>query len=256
MKKTFFVILLIIVVLLVGFCFYRNWLINLFSETKTASIGNIKVEDLVFADEKTDKYEINVVLPLFIDHGNQVAIDQVNKLLSDKFQETINSFKSDSNQNAIAEVGVPSLLQVEYEVVFFLNNIVSLRFNTLYYVAGMAHPNAYYESFNYDLRNNKQIVLADLFNAGSDYLTVLSILSREDLKIQMDPGYYSEDFVNPGTKPNEVNFSVFNFDKDKLIITFDQCQVGPCAAGEQFVEIPYDKLVDVIGQSDVIKLIR
>lgn len=251
-KNSFIVVISLIVTLVSGFFIYRDWLIKLLSDyQKSSNVAVVApiIKD-VEEDEKTDTYEVQVKYPEF--QGSD-SFSTPNDFIKKEFQKNIADFTKDTEENFIAEVGASSYFQVDYEVVMFTGEVASIRFKTDYYVAGMAHPNSYYESFNYDLKNNKQILLADLFSPGSDYLSVLSNLSRESLKIQMDPGYFSEDFVNPGTEPKEENFPVFNFTKDKLIITFNPYQVGPGAVGAQFIEIPFNELVDALGRGEVIK---
>jgi len=254
-KKSLLIIFVIILVIASGFFVYRNWLIKVFSEYQVSlsapTVSPESKDATIFED--SDKYKIDIKYPEFSGVENAEAL---NKMIKDKFQERADTFKTDADQNAIAEVGAPSELQVGYEEVFFTGNAASLKFGTLYYIAGMAHPNSYSESLNYDFKNNKEISLADLFTPGTDYLAELSSISRGALKTQIeqiDPGYYSESFVNPGTEPKEENFSVFNFDKDKLIVTFNPYQVGPWVLGEQLVQIPFSQLTGVDTQKDFLK---
>ena len=239
-KKYLFIILVVLIILIVGFLFYRNWLADLFSSYLKSNIqpANIEIEDISF-DEKTEDYEIKVNYPQF---KGKESLSDINDLIKEKFQQDVQSFKEDVQGNAIVEVGALSYLQISYETILFEDELLSLRFGTLYYVAGMAHPNSYYSSFNYNLQNNTKIELADLFLSGEDYLKTLSDLSRQILKTQIDPEYYSEYFVDPGTEPILDNFQVFNFTKENLFITFNPYQVGPWALGPQFVEIPFEQL--------------
>ena len=251
-KKTLIIILIILLVATSGFFIYRNWLIKVFSDYQSqVNLSQITPEiNDVLISEDNDKYEIDVKYPTFKGLPNS---DSLNEFLGEKFQNNVNVFKADVDENSIEEVGVPSQLQIGYEVVFFTSNAVSVRFNTLYYVAGMAHPNAYYESLNYDFNNGKEILISDLFNLGSDYLAELSNISRDTLKKQIEVDYYFDDFVIPGTEAVEENFTVFNFDKEKLMITFNPYQVGPWALGAQFVEIPFSQLQGFNAQNDFLK---
>ena len=251
-KKSLLIIFIILLVIVSGFFVYRNWLLKIFSDYQNSLILPQEKPEIgdALISEANDKYEIDVKYPEFKGLTNS---ENFNKVLEGKFQSNVEGFKSDADENSIEEVGAPSQLQIGYEVMLFTNNVVSLRFNTLYYIAGMAHPNAYYESVNYDFKNNKEIVISDLFNSGIDYLLELSNISRDALKKQIESDYYSEDFVLPGTEPKEENFTVFNFDKDKLIITFNPYQVGPWVLGAQFVEVPFDQLQGFNAQSDFLK---
>ncbi|MFA5877829.1 MAG: RsiV family protein [Candidatus Staskawiczbacteria bacterium] len=251
-KKIILIVIAILIVLAVVGWFYPKKIVNILTKYPTSSSVAPEIKN-VNVDETTGKYEVRAKYPEF--NGSSAFFD-LNNLVREKIQSAIDGFKADAEQNSIAEVGALSSIQIDYETFAFNDKIASIRFGTEYYIAGMAHPNFYYETLNYNLKDNKEIILVDLFSSGSDYLSVLSTISREVLKNQIESDYYSEDFVNPGTEPSLENFQVFNFTSDKLTITFNPYQVGPWVAGPQFVEIPFDQLGDITGESETIQLIR
>jgi len=203
--------------------------------------------------EETDKYSIDMKYPQFTGGEN---VESANLAIKNKIDELVNGFKKDVVENALPDFDFKSSLNNVYEIGFLTNDIISIKFNTLEYVAGMAHPSNYEDGFSYDLKNNKEITFSDLFNPGINYLSLLSGLSRDILKTQMaSSDYYSEDMVNSGTEPKDYNFSEFVITKDLLIVIFNPAQVAPYVAGIQYADISWDKMAQSNNKSDIIKLI-
>lgn len=119
------------------------------------------------------------------------------------------------------------------------NGILSIQFKVYFYAAGAAHPGHYSSAINYDLRQGRVIALADLFKPGADYLNFISTTCIADLKARDMLAW--ED----GALPKAENFQSWNITPDGLLITFDEYQVMPYAAGPQAVMIPYAKLTDL-----------
>lgn len=120
--------------------------------------------------------------------------------------------------------------------------------------SGGAHGYEINVSYNYDVKNHKDIKLADLFPTDPQYLNYLSIGSRIYLENQFaavteedsansDPKALEEyvnnmiSMIESGTEPKEENFNVFTFTGDKVKIYFAEYQVGPYAIGMPEVEM-------------------
>jgi len=209
--------------------------------------------------DSTSTYTVDVKYPEFSGLFNSGAQTTANGLLSAWMEKNIADFKKDVANNFI--VGEPDLppsaLQVDYEIIYLTDSVASVKLSNYYYLAGMAHPNSFYSVLNYDFKNNKEILLADFFNADSDYLSTLSFISVEFLKEKLTTdGYYMEDFVKVGTEPKTDNFSTFVFDGNKITLIFNVYQVAPYVAGPQQVDVSYDKVAELNNQSYLIKLIK
>lgn len=205
--------------------------------------------------QDVDNYAINVKYPEFSGLSNTKSMADANLALKNKIEKGISEFKKDIAENSSKELGSKNILSNIYEIVMFTNDVASVRFNTLYYVAGMPNPNNYEEVFNYDFKNNKEIALADLFNSGSNYLAKLSSLSADGLKKQLNSQDYSRDMVASGTNAKESNFSNFIFTKSALIVVFNPGQVASLTAGIKYVDIPWGNMADVNNNSDLVKMI-
>lgn len=119
---------------------------------------------------------------------------------------------------------------------------------------GGAHEYENKVSFAYDVLNQKDIQLKDLFPNNPEYLNYLSVQSNnllvnEYATLSEDERDGSSDeaitayldniksAINDGTIPTEDNFSIFTFTPDKIKIYFSQYQVGPYSLGMPEVEI-------------------
>lgn len=118
---------------------------------------------------------------------------------------------------------------------------------------GGAHGYENKISFNYDLKNNKEVKLKDIFSDKFNYLKYLSEESQKELKKQFttlseedksnsSPEAVKEyidnmiSMIEDGTIQEEENFDVFTFTPNKIKIYFAQYQVGPYVIGMPEVE--------------------
>jgi hypothetical protein len=137
-----------------------------------------------------------------------------------------------------------------YTIALAQNDLISVQFDIGGYSAGAAHPNSYTDVINFDLHNGKQLKLADLFKPGAKYLTVLSAYCVQDLKKQSKQkggdGMLDVDWIQRGAGPDANNYRSWTITKKGLGINFDSYQVGPYAAGPQYVLVPYSALKEII----------
>lgn len=141
-------------------------------------------------------------------------------------------------------------ISVGYEVALAKDDLISIDFTVGSYSAGAAHPNSYTDVVNFDLKNGRQLKLAELFQPGSKYLGTLSTYCIQDLKKQSkEPaaeGWLDEEWVQRGAGPDPANYENWIITKKGLKITFDPYQVAPYAAGPQHVDVPYSALKEII----------
>jgi len=138
-------------------------------------------------------------------------------------------------------------LNVAYTLVLAQDDLISAKFDVGSYYQGAAHPNSYSDVINFDLKNGKQLKLSDLFKPGSKYLQTIADYSIADLKKQAKDKGLIEGEIENGASALAKNYQSWNITKTGLGITFDAYQVGPYAAGPQFVMVPYSALKDIIN---------
>lgn len=168
-------------------------------------------------------------------------------------EDTIATFKKDGNfanltpqdiQTQGLDRGEKYALSAKYHA-YSGAGTVSYLFTIVEDTLG-AHPNAYYKSFTFDENIGKQLSLSDLFLPDSNYLSILSTLSRKSLVKQLGANGNETDFIDPGTTPTADNFATFAIDGNNLVLFFPPYQVAAYAFGPQSVRIPLSQLSNVL----------
>lgn len=206
----------------------------------------------------TDAVTVNVTPPQ-IPGGTQDIVD-ANVFLVDEIGKRIASFEIDAEDNMKSMIDLPadikSTVTGSPAIEEKNSRFVSIFMGMEWYLRGSAHPSHSIDTYVYDYEQKRLVEVPQFFRGGSDYLKVLSTLSKEDLFLQSKQGdmgfMYDESMVTDGTAPKPENFSKILPTKDGLVIYFDEYQVAPYAAGPQQVVIPYAKLKDIINPQGVV----
>ncbi|MFC1656250.1 RsiV family protein [Patescibacteria group bacterium] len=198
-------------------------------------------------EEETEHYTIYVVYP------ETIGATKLNQVIEDHVQETIDFFKAEVEETLpyledLEDIGKSSLY-ITYEIHTLSTKLASIQFGNSHYSAGAAHPNFYTSVLNYDMQENKEIELVDLFVEDSEYLVTLSDYVIPELADQMmiDFEYTDLEWITQGAAPEEVNYSAFVFNTDGLWFTFDPYIVGPYAIGPQYITVPYTLVDDILN---------
>ncbi len=128
--------------------------------------------------------------------------------------------------------------------------IISVLMEISEYYGG-AHPGERHVAINYDLKTGKLLNLDDLFQNSADYLATIAQFSTNELYRRTD---LSPQEIDRGAAPLIENYLVWNLTPQGLLITFEEYQVGPYAAGPQRVLIPYDVLRAVLRQDGPLRI--
>jgi len=201
---------------------------------------------------KQSRYRIDVVYPQIegdarFDKFNKEARAMVTKNVA-AFKTSETSNETDAGSEIPAETQT-STLDSDYQIRLAADDLISIEFTESAYSGGAAHPNSYTTVLNYDVRNGKKLALADLFNAKSNYVKVISDYCLKDLKQQAKKekdSMLTDDMIQSGASARAENFNAWTITKQGLWITFDPYQVAAYAAGPQQVLVPYSALKDLI----------
>jgi len=198
-------------------------------------------------EQEANTYIINVKYPILEGLDNKERQTDLNKKIKDFIDVPISDFKSEIEQVEIFEE-MKNGFYIDSEVTYLSKELISIKFLVSQYNSGAAHPNNYILTFNYDILEDKKIVIEDLFLDESDYLKALSDIAKSILfnRFQDDIGIMQE-WIERGTESEEENFEDFGIKKNNLIIYFKPYQVGPYAVGAQEVEIPFEDLDEHIN---------
>jgi len=195
-------------------------------------------------------YEIDARYPQLTGASNP-NFEKFNQTVRGSVTKKVAEFKKDmapaADEEPRPEGSMGSDLNVSYEVALAQDDLISVAFSIGSYYQGAAHPNTVSDVVNYDLKNGKPLKLADLFKPGAKYLQAIANYCIADLKKQgKDKGLLDEEIQN-GAAPNAKNYQSWTITKKGLGISFDAYQVGPYAAGPQYVLVPYSSLKDLIN---------
>ena len=182
--------------------------------------------------------------------GNNPNLEKFNQAARALVLKKVAGFKKDLQNDEGLEPLPDSMgsdLSVDYTVVLAQDDLVSIKFEVGSYYQGAAHPNSYSDVLNYDLKNGRQLKLADLFKPDAKFIPVIATYSIGDLKKQAKDKGLLDDLIESGAAPAAKNYLSWNITKKGLGINFDPYQVGPYAAGPQYVMVPYTILKDLIN---------
>jgi Protein of unknown function (DUF3298)/Deacetylase PdaC len=198
-------------------------------------------------------YEVAAQYPQ-LTGGNNPAFERFNLLARGAVTKKVADFKkamAEAAGDEKPEGSMGSDLEVSYEVALAQDDLISVDFNVYSYYQGAAHPNAFSEVLNYDVKKGEQLKLSDLFKPGAKFLQTISKYCIEQLKKQMKEGVQEGDvdnqWIENGAGPTAKNYQSWTITRKGLGINFDAYQVGPYAAGPQSVTVPYATLKDLIN---------
>ena len=135
-------------------------------------------------------------------------------------------------------------LNITYGEFRFSEDIVSIQFN-IYEYSGGAHGNIYFETFTFDLANQKILNFDDLFQEEFDPLVTIAPIVQADLETQLGDMTDSQ-WIQDGTGSNPNNYRNFIITGESLIFLFPPYQVAAYVAGPQSVTIPLADLQSIL----------
>jgi hypothetical protein len=186
-------------------------------------------------------YQITIQTPT-LTGSDDPRVKKFNDEVTALIANAVADFKNNLTQMPPTPLSVSSSFDVKYELLSPAGNIFSIKFDTMGYVSGAAHPYHLSYTFNYDLEKGNDVALSDLFLQGADYLGTISQYCAAQLSTR-DIDF--KDF-SQGADPTPENYKNWNITSNGLMITFDEYQVAPYAAGPQVVTVPYSELKSLI----------
>ncbi len=166
-----------------------------------------------------------------------------NQRLNDLVAKEVDMWRQSFKQLPVTPNTTESSLDVKYTLISQIGDLWSFKFDSSFYADSAAHPGLNSLTLNYDLAQGRELTLGDLFLPNSNYLeTIAAYCTHELSKQPFFDGPFSE-----GANPKPENYRNWNIARDGLVITFDEYQVAPYAAGPQQVTVPYSALTGVIN---------
>lgn len=139
----------------------------------------------------------------------------------------------------------PWVQYIDYELYQFNEDIISIVFTISEYTGG-AHPNSYFQTLTFDVRDGSTLALFDLFQEEFNPMPLLSSIVQERLTAQM-ADMADVSWIADGTGEDPTNYMNFAIAADELIFFFPPYQVAAYAAGPQEVRIPLADLQVILA---------
>lgn len=194
-----------------------------------------RVESVI---EYGEDFVMGVHYPVFGKH-------QIDAAVGEFIDNIISGFMSEVEDFTAGHPDHRAELNVDYESWLVEDKLLSIKFISLVYIPGYAHPDVTIQTFVYDWATEQPVLLEDiLVEAG---LPKLAQLARDGLAANPDYADYTGlDLFNAGTEPVPENYSLFVLTQDHFVLFFHRYQVLPGVAGIPSVELSYEDLEDII----------
>lgn len=175
---------------------------------------------------------VNVVYPMEL-VGTGIAEATTDHFLNETRTLFIQSYTPDWSLPAYANHWSQT---ITYELFHFSSDVVTVKFAVSYYTGG-AHPNLDFQTFTFDLAQQKMLALEDIFQDGVNPWPALVPMVQADVAAQLGEAADAQ-WVQQGTAENPDNYRNWALTPDALVFFFPPYQVVAYAYGPVTVEIP------------------
>jgi uncharacterized protein DUF3298/peptidoglycan-N-acetylmuramic acid deacetylase PdaC-like protein len=209
------------------------------------------VPKVIRENNKEAKYSVDAEYPQI---EGDARFAKFNAAARAMITKDVAAFKTGETASEEDEMDLPeetgtSSLDIGYQIRLATDDLVSIEFTQGQYSRGAAHGNSITAVLNFDVKNGKKLALADLFNANSKYLSVISDYCIKDLKEQSKRDKESmleDEQIQDGAAARADNYQAWTITRKGLLIVFDPYQVAAYAAGPQQVMVPYSALKPIV----------
>lgn len=186
-------------------------------------------------------YTISVQTPVLVG-STDPRVKAFNIAMKKLVDDAVATFKDNLKAVPPSPDSTASTFDLHYDLLSPPGNIYSIRFDIQTYYTGAAHPSDTSLTATFDLQTGQALTLAGLFAPSADYLNAIAKYCIDQLNTR-DIGFQGFEL---GATATAQNYRNWNITTDGLMITFDEYQVAPYAAGPQTVLIPYTELAHII----------
>jgi Deacetylase PdaC len=148
-------------------------LVVLYEQNLTFGNG-IDIAPKLITDRKSG---VVVSYPQLVSTSSSRAVTDFNRLITSLVQKAIKDFMPEASARAS--------LDTNYNVMLGTDNLVSIEMEEYSYSGG-AHPNTTLWTVNYDLKANKQLSLADVFQPKAEYKSTIAEFVVKNINIRAE----------------------------------------------------------------------
>lgn len=214
------------------------------TEQKIQTVHSAKT--ITYKDE-SDTYIIDIEYPK-LDYTEKINA-QIKELIDTDVELFIKETESlDLTAEEIEEFNYgKSGLWITYTTYLLNDDYISIAFENSIYDSGAAHPYSYTEVFNYDVKNDKELLLADMFVPDTMFWETISysVIPKLNLLLYEDE-FANDEWIEEGAGPDPENFTTFNITEDGFVFHFAPYQVAAYVAGPQKIEVPFSEVSAIL----------
>ncbi|MBG0790815.1 MAG: DUF3298 domain-containing protein [Desulfovibrionaceae bacterium] len=189
--------------------------------------------------ENTPGFSVDAQYPV-------LCAPKARRMVRDRVSSEIASFKMADPEHDLSFFPHQYALDIRYAAwVAADGRLASVKLNVSAYTGG-AHPNHWPVTWVFDLEQDRPIPLSGLFADTATALPEVAAMVREPLRRSLGDMFVPE-MMEYGLQPTEENFSRFVLTGEGAAFFFAPYQVGPYAAGEQVVTVPYADLAPLLA---------
>lgn len=190
---------------------------------------------------QTPPFRIKVQVPQ-LTGSNDPRLSAFNQRMNELITKEVDTWRQSFLQNTAPTVTDGSFLEVTPTLISQVGDLWSFKIDFHFYSDGAAHPGTYSITLNYDLAQGRELALGELFLSNSNYLATIADYCKAELSKQP---FFDVPFSD-GANPTPENYRNWNITPGGLMITFNEYQVAPYAAGPQIVQVPIDAIRKVV----------
>ena len=244
MQKNIAIVLTVLVVLIlaVGGYFLYTYRAEVTRNEQQQEQEEVIVESKKVTDT-TKPIDATVTYPYI------AGANDFNKKVEEIYKERLGAFKKAALDNDVAlkEIDPQGYAQMDRSYVFafdyeqgVVNDTMASFVFKIYEDTGGAHGNGYFMGFTYNLKDKKEMTLAEVYQGQSDYLKKISDYTLAELTKQITERVGNADgsWVKDGVAPKEENFSAFLVKEKEIVFYFAPYQVAAYAVGDFQVIMP------------------
>lgn len=182
-------------------------------EDSLSDFQNNTIEDNIYKiDSETYTYTLNgnnVLIKYPVLNSNEINLSSVNELIK---QTALSEFNEDEEAE--------QQIDIDYKIVFYNNEFISIAFTGLANTITAAHPNNIFYTLNIDIKEGTKIKLTDIYNIDDNFIDTY----KSEFKRQINPeiaiyleNYTDEELKEMFNNADKANDGIFSYYTDTTI---------------------------------------
>ena len=209
--------------------------------TKNDSLEIVSVE---YSNSTPDSSAtIEIFYPQIKEQGGNKIIKEINKFLENEFKESIDWYQeAAADSSNMEDYRFSYSFETGFTVEYNSSDFLSIVMDHYQYTGG-AHGNYYTVGYNIRIRDGKLLKLEDIID--NDSIDILST-ECEDGILEL---YDADSLTEAGLFDNNITIlpdQDFYIIPGTLVLQFDPYEIAPYSMGDIKVEIPFDKISDIL----------